>query len=138
MAEECDIERRREIFGRSFDHEDPKEWPSAFAYEELQRAPDYRKEHDLCVAAPDGTYAACCIIWYDEVNGIGHLEPLGTHPAYRQRGIARELLLEGLRRLRGLGATRMPMTGGFDPFYEAVGFRKLRACYAWVKTLAEG
>jgi mycothiol synthase len=137
MAEECDIERRREIFGRSFDHEDPKEWPSAFAYEELQRAPDYRKEHDLCVAAPDGTYAACCIIWYDEVNRIGHLEPLGTHPAYRQRGLARALLLEGLRRLRELGATKMPMTGGFDPIYEAFGFRRLRVCYAWVKRLGE-
>jgi predicted N-acetyltransferase YhbS len=133
MAEKCDIERRREIFGRSFNHEDPEEWPSAFAYEELQRAPDYRKENDLCVAAPDGTYAACCIIWYDEQNRIGHLEPLGTHPAYRKRGLARELLLEGVRKLRDLGATKVPMTGGFDPFYEAFGFRKRRTCFAWVK-----
>jgi hypothetical protein len=34
-----------------------------------------------------------------------------------------------------MGATRMPMTGGFDPFYEAVGFRKLRTGFSWVKQL---
>jgi ribosomal protein S18 acetylase RimI-like enzyme len=126
-----------EIFGRAFNHEDPREWPSAFAYKELMRAPDYSRDRDLIVAAPDGTYAACCIIWYDEVNQAGHLEPLGTHPAYRQRGLGRELLLEGLHRLRDLGAVRLPMTGGFDPFYESFGFRKLWTCYAWEKTITQ-
>ncbi len=135
MADECDVEKRREIFGRSFDHEDPKEWPSAFAYRELQRAPDYRLENDLVVLAPDGTYAACCIVWYDAANAVGHLEPLGTHPDFRKLGLARELLFEGLRRLKSLGATTMPMTGGLDPFYEAIGFRKMRTCHAWIKDL---
>jgi predicted N-acetyltransferase YhbS len=133
MAQEQDIEKRREVFGRSFNHEDPKEWPSAFAYRELMRAPDYDPDYDLVVVAPDGTYAACCIAWYDHVNRVGHLEPLGTHPAYRQRGLARALLLEALHRLKRLGAERMPMTGGFDPFYESFGFRKLRRCQAWEK-----
>ncbi len=32
MTQERDVDRRREIFGRSFNHEDPREWPSAFAY----------------------------------------------------------------------------------------------------------
>ena len=134
MAEECDVDRRREIFGRSFDHEDPKEWPSAFAYRELMKAPDYRKEQDLFIVAPDGRYAACAIVWYDEANRVGHLEPLGTHPDFRKRGLGRELLFEGLRRLKGLGATHMPMEGGFDPFYEAIGFRKMRNLYRWAKT----
>lgn len=88
MAEQNDIEKRREIFGRAFNHEDPKEWGSAFSYRELQKAPDYRKEHDLFIVAPDGTYAACCIVWYDDVNRVGHLEPLGTHPSYRRMGLA--------------------------------------------------
>jgi len=133
MAEENDIERRREIFGRSFDHEDPKEWPSAFAYRELQRAPDYRKEQDLVVAAPDGTYVACCIVWYDAVNQIGHLEPLGTHPDYRKMGLATQIQYEGMRRLKALGATRMPMTGGFEPFYRAVGFVERGIQHPWIK-----
>ncbi len=28
----------------------------------LMKAPDYDPEHDLVVVAPDGTYAACCIV----------------------------------------------------------------------------
>jgi predicted N-acetyltransferase YhbS len=136
MADECDLERRREVVGRAFNHTDPREWPSALAYRELQRAPDYRPELDLVIAAPDGTYAACAIVWYDELNRVGHLEPLGTRPEFRQRGLARELLHEGLRRLRRLGATRMPMTGGHDPFYAALGFRHRRRSFVWQKVVA--
>ena len=63
MAEENDIEKRREIFGRGFNHEDPREWPSAFSYIELPKAPDYPRELDLVIGAPDGTYAACWLVW---------------------------------------------------------------------------
>jgi len=133
MAEGGDIDKRREIFGRSFNHKDPREWPSRFAYEELMRAPDYHPENDMIVLAPDGTYAACCIVWYDSANRVGHLEPLGTRPEYRKRGLARALLLHAVRRLKELGAERMPMTGGFDPFYEAFGFRKVRTGHVWEK-----
>lgn len=133
IAEENDIERRREIFGRGFNHEDPKEWPSAFSYRELQKAPDYRKEHDLFIVAPDSTYATCCIVWYDEVNRVGHLEPLGTHPDYRRMGLATQIQFEGMRRLQALGATRMPMTGGFEPFYRAIRFEEQRAQHPWIR-----
>jgi len=135
MAEENDVEKRREIFGRSFDHENPKEWPSAFAYRELQKAPDYRKEHDLVIVAPDGAYAACCIVWLDTVNRIGHLEPLGTHPDHRRKGLAEGIVREGIRRLKAKGATRMPMTGGFEPFYRAFGFVERGTMHPWIKEL---
>lgn len=133
MADENDIEKRREVFGRAFNHEDPSEWPSAFSYRELQKAPDYHLEHDLVIVAPDGTYAACCIVWYDAVNRIGHLEPLGTHPAYRRLGLATQIQFEGMRRLHVKGATRLPMTGGFEPFYRAVGFEERRTQRPWIR-----
>jgi predicted N-acetyltransferase YhbS len=138
MADDGDVERRREVFGRSFGHEDPRDWPSSYAYRELMKAPDYTPELDLIVAAPDGTYAACCIVWYDAVNRVAHLEPLGTHPAYRKRGLARALLMDALRRAKDVGATRMPMTGGFDPFYESIGFRKLRTGFVWETCVPTG
>ena len=133
MADECDIDRRREIFGRGFNHEDPKEWPSAFSYRELQRAPDYRLDHDLVVIAPDGTYAACALVWLDTKNRVGHLEPLATHPDFRRMGLAEQILAEGIRRLRAEGATHMPMTGGFEPFYRAFGFVERETERLWVK-----
>jgi hypothetical protein len=84
MADENDLERRRKAFGRGFNHEDPKEWPSLFSYRELQKAPDYRKEQDLYVVAPDGEFVSFCILWWDEQNRIGILEPVGTVPEHRR------------------------------------------------------
>lgn len=133
MAEVNDIDKRREIFGRGFNHEDPHDWPSAFSYKELQRAPDYRKEHDLFIVAPDGTYAACCIVWFNEIDRVGYLEPLSTHPDFRRMGLGRQILNEGMRRLKALGATYMPMDDGFDPFYLAVGFEVQQTRRPWIK-----
>jgi GNAT superfamily N-acetyltransferase len=133
MAEENDIEKRREIFGRSFDHEDPKEWPSAFSYRELQRAPDYHLDNDFVIVAPDGTYAACCIVWFDELNRIAHLEPLGTHPDHRRKGLAKQIQFAAFRRAKELGATHMPMTGGFEPFYLSIGFEERAVEHPWIK-----
>ncbi|KYK27448.1 MAG: hypothetical protein AYK23_02320 [Candidatus Proteinoplasmatales archaeon SG8-5] len=133
MADECDVDKRREIFGRAFDHPEPKEWPSRFAYEELMRAPDYEPENDIFIKADDGTYAACCIIWYDDHNKIGHMEPVGTHPEYRNLGLGRAIVYEALRRMRALGATTTPMEGGHEPFYEAIGFKTVRTWTRWEK-----
>jgi ribosomal protein S18 acetylase RimI-like enzyme len=133
MADECDIDKRREIFGRAFDHPESKDWPSRFAYEELMRAPDYRPEQDLFIKAPDNTYAACCIIWLDGVNRIGHMEPVGTHPDYRGLGLGRAIVYEALRRMKMLGIRTAPMDGGNVPFYEALGFRTVRTWGCWAK-----
>jgi predicted N-acetyltransferase YhbS len=132
MADEQDIEKRREMFGRSFNHTDPAEWPSAFSYQELQRAPDYRKEQDLYVVAPSGQYVSGCIIWYDARSRIGILEPVGTHPDYRRRGFGREVVLEAIRRAKSLGAQKV-WVGSGQLFYQALGFQKTLTSYAWEK-----
>jgi ribosomal protein S18 acetylase RimI-like enzyme len=72
-------------------------------YQRLRRTPGYDPGLDLIVEATDGVIAACCICWLDEENGIGLFEPVGTRLAYRRRGIARAIVLEGLRRLRERG-----------------------------------
>lgn len=135
MAEERDVERRREIFGRSFNHPDPSDWPTAFAYEELQRAPDYRPDLDLFIVAPDGRYAACCIVWYDTRNHLGILEPVGTHPEFRRRGLGSVVVLEGVRRAAALGADRV-WVGSGQEFYAALNFRIQAACYTWTKAFS--
>jgi predicted N-acetyltransferase YhbS len=132
MAQENNIELRREIFGRAFDHPDPSEWPSAFSYEELQKAPDYRKDLDLYIIGPDGKYVSCCIIWYDGHNRMGMLEPVGTHPDYRRQGFGGEVVMEGIRRAAALGAEKVYVGSG-QPFYEAIGFQKKYVSYRWTK-----
>lgn len=128
------IADRCEIFGRSFNHTGPEEWPSVFSYQELQKAPDYHTANDFFITDKNDNMVAQAIVWYDNVNKIGHLEPLGTHPDHRGKKLAQELMVACFARLQELGATKMPMTGGFDPFYKAIGFKKIRTGYAWVKS----
>ncbi len=133
MTDENDIEARREIFGRGFNHPDPAEWPSRFTYEELQRAPDYRKDLDLYVVAPGGEHVACCIAWYDSVNRIGTLEPVSVHPDFRRRGLGRDVVLEGIRRTAALSARKI-VVGSGQPFYERIGFKRQYVSYRWAKS----
>ncbi|WP_147265868.1 GNAT family N-acetyltransferase [Nocardia puris] len=64
----------------------------------------YRPDLDWVIEAPDGTFAANCLLWFDDRNAVGELEPVGTAPDFRRRGLARAVCLAALHRLRDLGA----------------------------------
>ena len=133
MADDNDLARRAKAFGVGFNHPDPKEWPSAATYAELQRAPDYRPDLDLYVVAPDGEFVSFCLVWLDARNRLCALEPVGTAPAYRRRGLARAVVTEGLRRAAALGAERA-WVGSNQDFYKALGFRERRWAHTWQLT----
>ena len=94
---------------------------------------------DLVAMAPDRTFAACCLFWLDEENAVGQIEPVGTHPDYRRRGLGRALIEEGLRRLRALGATTAYVRPE-DPrpdllqSYESCGFRVSRKDHIYFRS----
>jgi ribosomal protein S18 acetylase RimI-like enzyme len=119
MADADDVEARRAVLGLSFGHADPAEWVTPETYRELQRA-------------PDGTFAACCIAWYDPVNRVGTFEPVGTHPAFRRLGLGRAVIAEGINRLAALGATKA-WVGSGQAFYGAIGFVKKYKEISWEK-----
>ena len=56
--------------------------------------------------------AASAIMWLDEANSSAEFEPVGTHPGYRRRGLARAMMLHGMHRARAAGA----MTDALDAF----------------------
>lgn len=132
MADENDLASRSRAFGLGFNHRDPREWPTVRTYAELQKAPDYRKDLDLYVVAPDGEIVSFCIVWVDERNRIGYLEPVGTHPDFRRRGLGRAVVSEGIRRAAALGAEKVNVGSG-QAFYEAIGFRKCAIGYPWTR-----
>ncbi|UCD23877.1 MAG: GNAT family N-acetyltransferase, partial [Gemmatimonadota bacterium] len=134
VLEEDDVDKRRIAkaiaFGGGYA---PSDWVPAPAYEEIQQAPDYRKDLDLFVVAPNGDYASFCTIWIDEKNKYGRFEPVGTHAEYQGEGLGRALLLEGFRRMAQCGVTRSFMNSGND-FYRKVGFRETPHSYSpWIR-----
>lgn len=95
----------------------------------LQR-PKYIPDLDLVIVAPDGRLAAFCICWlFQDTNGnvSGQIEPLGVHADFRKLGLARTILVEGLKRLSAKGAQKIYVqTDNFRNaafhLYESAGF----------------
>lgn len=99
----------------------------------LQR-PEYIPELDLVAVAPDGQLAAFCICWLaKDMNGqvSGQIEPLGVHADFRKLGLARAILVEGLKRLSAKGAQKIHVqtdnyrNAAFH-LYESAGFHVIQ------------
>jgi ribosomal protein S18 acetylase RimI-like enzyme len=111
---------------------------TAERYRAFMRAPGYDRDLDLSAEAPDGRFGAYCICWMDPINGVGEFEPVATRPGFRRRGLARAVMLEGLRRMEERGA-RMALVffkGDNAParrLYESVGFRVRSTIYDYTK-----
>jgi predicted N-acetyltransferase YhbS len=60
------------------------------------------------------------------------LEPVCTHPDFRQMGLGRAVVIEGIRRAAALGAEKICVGSG-QRFYEAIGFQKKTISYRWTK-----
>lgn len=109
-------------------------WPGSRVTEQSYRAVmsawPYRADLDWVAVAPDGSFAASCLIWLDEVNGVGLIEPVGTDARFRRLGLGRAVCLAALRALRATGAREAvvcPAVGGkAHPdalrLYQAMGF----------------
>jgi mycothiol synthase len=70
----------------------------------MRRARLYRHDLDVVAVAEGGELAAFALGWLDPEVGVGELEPVGTAPEHRRRGLARAVSREALRRLRAAGA----------------------------------
>ena len=131
--ESGDLERRATVANRAFD----VDRHTARTIQVLQEAPTYRPDLDLVVVAPDGSFAAYCVVWHDVVNRIGWLGPVGTDPAYRRKGLATAVMGAGLRRLQALGATRAYVDCGLgeapNRCYESLGFADYDRVFHWQK-----
>lgn len=97
-------------------------------YRSFMRSPAYVRERDIvAVDAATGAIAAFAIHWVDEELSLAQFEPVGTHPDYQRRGLARAVLLDSIARLntRGIETVRV-MTGGANvaarAAYESAGF----------------
>ena len=102
-----------------------------------RRAPSFREELHLAAVAPDGTFGAHVGVNYDEANRRALYEPVCTHPDHQRMGLAKALMIEGLHRVKALGAKVITVeTGDQVPanrLYESLGFTEAYKGYGWVK-----
>jgi mycothiol synthase len=107
-------------------------------YRNIQNAPLYRRDLDLVALASDGSVAAFCTIWFDDVTRTGSFEPVATVPAQQRRGLGKAIMTEGLCRLQRLGATQATV-GSYSAhagaLYASVGFTAYDLSERWLKTV---
>lgn len=117
------------------------EWPIdryVSRYLKFMRTPVYMQDLDVVAVAPGGRHVAFCISWPDPVNKVGLLEPVGAHPDYRNMGLSKAVVLEGLRRLRARGMTRAIVcaesaNSAARRLYESAGFGLQNTLRTFVK-----
>lgn len=110
------------------------------AYRKVMASPGYDPQRELLAVAPDGRFAGFCVIWFDQVNGIGLFEPVATHPDFRRMGVGRALLAEGMARMRDAGMTRAIVTHeagnpAAAALYAQAGFRAAEDFVSYSKPL---
>jgi mycothiol synthase len=109
---------------------------SADGYRWIERCPLYRRDLDLLAVAEDGAVAGFCTIWFDDATRTAMVEPMGVLPEHRQRGLARALLVEGLRRVAWLGATVAHVGSYAEPahsLYASVGMETVERFVPWAR-----
>jgi GNAT superfamily N-acetyltransferase len=100
----------------------PPEATSRFTmdfYDRVRSTWLYDQSLDLVVEAPDGTLAACCIVWWDPATGVAEIEPLGVVPAHRRLGLAGALCMEAAGRVDARGGHTVYINSSPDPAYLA-------------------
>lgn len=100
---------RKDDVNAAREKRDHPEW-----YRSLQSAPLYRRDLDIVAIAEDGSIAAFCTIWFDDVTRTACFEPLAAIPAHQRRGLARAMMIEGMHRLKRMGCKVAFVSGSSD------------------------
>jgi GNAT superfamily N-acetyltransferase len=112
------------------------------AYEAVMRAPLYRVDLDWVAVDADEGLVAGALVWLDPLTGVGLVEPVGTVPSHRGRGLAGAVTLAALHRLREVGG-RMTLVAtrgdaerpGPRRLYTTLGFRPTARTVTWTRSL---
>jgi ribosomal protein S18 acetylase RimI-like enzyme len=88
-----------------------------------------------------GGQPAAYLTSWEGTEGVGQVEDLFTHPAYRHRGVATALIHQGVADCRARGA--VPVVIVADPsdtpkeMYAAMGFRQIALRRSWRKDISQ-
>ncbi len=96
------------------------------SYTEVRNEWPYRGSLDCVVEAPDGRFAAYCLCWPDDQNGVGEFEPVGVRPEFRRMHLGTAVCTFALRRLYEEGGRQAIVYCATSPacsLYESIGFR---------------
>ena len=105
-------------------------------------SPDYIDAYNLVVVAPDKRHVAYCIGWHEQANEhAGYIEPVGTHAAYRRRGLAKAVIKECFSRMKANGIRTVEIASPAEPavanyLYDSLSPQNKREVHRYVKRVS--
>jgi RimJ/RimL family protein N-acetyltransferase len=137
MGAEDELPARSWCSWRAFHASEPDEnYDGDYSwYRNMQSAPLYRRDLDIVAAAPNGEIAAFCTISYDDYTRSAVIVLEGIAAEHTGRGLGAAMVVEGLRRLKNLGCTRLFAIASEEStraLYRAV-MQDCLVAYPWTK-----
>ncbi|MFH1313465.1 MAG: GNAT family N-acetyltransferase [Candidatus Eisenbacteria bacterium] len=130
LADDNDLWKVHTVLWRGFDHGDDPPDEELDDRRFMQSAPNFRKDLNIVVEAPDGRFAAYCGMWYEPVHRVAYVEPVATDPDFRRMGLGKAAVMEGVRRCGAEGAT-VAYVGMALPIYLSIGFKRMYKQSMW-------
>lgn len=136
MEETYDLYKYGQVLWKGFNHELDGEGSFKFGTESKAKfqASMLRANVDLnlkiAIVGPRGDFVSYCGMWYDPDAGFAVIEPVATDPEYREMGLGKAAVLEGIRRVADLGAKKV-IVGSSQQFYYSIGMRPYRTATKW-------
>jgi GNAT superfamily N-acetyltransferase len=132
LAEMYDFEKYKSMFLKTFDELNSSIFEnfSQDDYELELKSPYANLDLKIVVVAPNGDYAAYCGMWYDKKSTFAQVEPVGTNADYRNLGLGKAAVLEGIKRCGILGAKSALVDTDLQ-FYYNIGFRPYATSTGW-------
>jgi GNAT superfamily N-acetyltransferase len=132
FADDNDLKKIHRVMWRGFNHEGEPPEEGLKWRAQMQSSPNFNKDINIVVEAPNGDFAAVCGMWYEPKNKIAYVEPVATDPTYRRMGLGKAAVLEGVRRCGEYGAT-VAFVESDQQFYLDIGFERIFVRHPWVK-----
>ncbi len=131
----ADYDQQALLIQRVFGH---GEWFNAEVLEWLANCSFHIPELDLVAVTPDNTIASFCTFRMDPHSKIISLEPMGTNPDYREQGLGKAILTEGIKRSMKYNPPFFYIDGAAtstaaNRLYDATGFIEKYAINSWSK-----
>jgi len=133
LEKDNNLKKIDRVLWRGFNHKGEPEYDIE-SRKFMQSAPNFRKDLNIVIEAPDGNFVSYSGIFYEKENNYSYVEPVATDPDYRRMGLGRAAVLECIRRTKVMGA-KYAYVGSSMDFYLSFGFKPIYKLYAYKKSL---
>ncbi|MFY8264176.1 GNAT family N-acetyltransferase [Clostridium perfringens] len=122
---EKDLYKHHELLWKGFNHEGqaPLDEDTINKQKLMLSAPHLNPLLHVIAKNKCNEYVAYCGLWFNDKTDYVYIEPVCTIPEYRNKGIARMVLMEALKRAYSLRAKKAYVISDSD-FYKSLGFKQ--------------